>query len=350
MNTYFKFLVIAISALVIISCSSDDDNPQPVIPDGDYFNGTLVLNEGGFNGGSSISFISSDLDSIQTSIYENINSENVGTFPQSIFFDDDKAYIIAGGSNLISVVNRYTFELIGKIDLDLQNPRYGVAFNGKAYVTNSGEFESDPNDPKDDFVAVIDLETLNVDVTIPVGLIAERIVESNGQIFIQNGSFGSGNTISKLNPMSNTITETLQVGEGINSIQVYNQELYVLDSEGVKQIDLATFTVETEINKPEALTSVSNLRIENDQLYYTSGTAAFSTSISSSELSSEAIFDYGSDSVFGSFYGFEVNEGQIYVGDAGGFTSNGSLFIYSSEGQFVKEFTVGLAPNSFYFQ
>lgn len=350
MNTYFKFLVIAISALVIISCSSDDDNPQPVIPDGDYFNGVLILNEGGSAGGS-VSFLGADQQEVVNDIFADANDgERPGLFLQSIFFDDDKAYIIAGGSNLISVVNRYTFELIGKIDLDLQNPRYGVAFNGKAYVTNSGEFESDPNDPKDDFVAVIDLETLNVDVTILVGLIAERIVESNGQIFIQNASFGNGNTISKLNPMSNTITETLEVGEGLNSMRAYNQKLYTLDSEGVKQIDLATFTVETEIHKPEALSSLSNLRIENDQLYYTSGTAAFTMSISSTELSSEAIFDYGSQSVFGSFYGFEVNEGQVYVGDAADFASNGSVFIYSLEGQLVKEFSVGLAPNSFYFQ
>ncbi|AFU67212.1 cell surface protein, putative [Psychroflexus torquis ATCC 700755] len=350
MNTYFKFLVIAISAFAIISCSSDDDNPQPVIPDGDYFNGVLILNEGGSAGGS-VSFLGTDQQEVMNDIFADANDgQGPGLFLQSIFFDSEKAYIIAGGSDLISVVNRYTFELIEEIDLDLQNPRYGVAFDGKAYVTNSGEFESDPNDPKDDFVAVIDLETLNVDITIPVGLIAERIVESNGQIFIQNGSFGSGNTISKLNPMSNTITETLEVGEGINSIQVYNQKLYALDSEGVKQIDLATFSVETEINKPDALTSVSNLRIENDQFYYTSGTAAYTTSISSTELSSEVIFDYGSDSSFGAFRGFEVNEGQIYVGDAGDFTSNGFVFIYSLEGQLVKEFSVGISPNSFYFQ
>jgi hypothetical protein len=346
MNTYFKFLVIAISALVIISCSSDDDNPQPVIPDGDYFNGVLILNEGGRAGGS-VSFLGADQQEVVNDIFADANDgEGPGLFLQSIFFDDEKAYIISNGSNIISVVNRYTFELLGTVDSGLSVPRYGTVLNGKAYVTNLAEFNTD----QDDYVAIVDLETLEIEETVIVGGAAEYIVSSSGEIYIQNASFGNGNTISKLNPMSNTITETLEVGEGLNSMRAYNQKLYTLDSEGVKQIDLATFTVETEINKPEALSSVSNLRIENDQLYYTSGTSAFTTSISSSELSSEAIFDYGSDSVFGSFYGFEVNEGQIYVGDAGGFTSNGSLFIYSSEGQFVKEFSVGLAPNSFYFQ
>jgi hypothetical protein len=346
MNTYFKFLVIAISALVIISCSSDDDNPQPVIPDGDYFNGVLILNEGGSAGGS-VSFLGADQQEVVNDIFADANDgEGPGLFLQSIFFDDEKAYIISNGSNIISVVNRYTFELLGTVDSGLSVPRYGTVLNGKAYVTNLAEFNTD----QDDYVAIVDLETLEIEETVIVGGAAEYIVSSSGEIYIQNASFGNGNTISKLNPMSNTITETLEVGEGLNSMRAYNQKLYTLDSEGVKQIDLATFTVETEINKPEVLTSVSNLRIENDQLYYTSGTAAYTTSISSTELSSEVIFDYGSDSSFGAFRGFEVNEGQVYVGDAGDFTSNGFVFIYSLEGQLVKEFSVGISPNSFYFQ
>jgi hypothetical protein len=346
MNTYFKFLVIAISAFAIISCSSDDDNPQPVIPDGDYFNGVLILNEGGSAGGS-VSFLGTDQQEVVNDIFADANyGQGPGLFLQSIFFDDEKAFIISNGSNLISVVNRYTFELLGTVDSGLSVPRYGTVLNGKAYVTNIAEFSTD----QDDYVAVIDIETLEIEETVIVGGAAEYIVSTSGEIYIQTAAFGSGNTISKLNPMSNTITDTLRVGGGLNSMRVYNQKLYALDSIGVKRIDLGTFTVETEINKPEALISVSNLRIENDQLYYTSGTAAFTTSISSSELSSEAIFDYGSDSAFGSFYGFEVNEGQIYVGDAADFASNGSVFIYSLEGQLVKEFNVGLAPNSFYFQ
>jgi len=346
MNTYFKFLVIAISAFAIISCSSDDDNPQPVIPEGDYFNGVLILNEGGSAGGS-VSFLSSDQQELVNDIFAEANDgQGPGVYLQSIFFDDEKAYIISNGSNLISVVNRYTFELLGTVDSGLSVPRYGTVLNGKAYVTNIAEFSTD----QDDYVAVIDLETLEIEETVIVGGAAEYIVNTSGEIYIQTAAFGSGNTISKLNPVSNTITDTLKVGEGLNSMRLYNQKLYALDSEGVKRIDLGTFTVETEINKPEDLTSASNLRIENDQLYYTSGTAAFTTSILSSELSSEAIFDYGSDSSFGAFYGFEVNEGQIYVGDAGDFSSNGSVFVYSTEGQLVSEFSVGIAPNSFYFQ
>jgi len=134
MNTYFKFLVIAISALVIISCSSDDDNPQPVIPDGDYFNGVLILNEGGSAGGS-VSFLGADQQEVVNDIFADANDgEGPGLFLQSIFFDDEKAYIISNGSNIISVVNRYTFELLGTVDSGFKRTKVWNGFKWKSLM------------------------------------------------------------------------------------------------------------------------------------------------------------------------------------------------------------------------
>lgn len=346
MNTYFKFISIIILALSIISCSSDDDALVPDIPEGDYFDGTLILNEGSSAGGS-VSFLSSDLQNLTNSIFENENEgEQPGLYLQSIFFDDDRAFIISNGSNLISVVNRFTFELIGIINSGLSVPRYGTVLNGKAYVTNLDGF----NSVEDDYVAVIDLETLEVEESVIVGAVAENIVNSNGQIYIQNAAFGSGNRVSRFDPATNSIIETLQVGDGLNSLEAFENKLYTLDSEGVKVINPGSFTIGREINRPEALASANNLRLDDGFIYYTSGTAAYASMISDSELSSEILFDYGSSSDFGAFYGFGVNDGRVYVGDAGDFASNGTVFVFSISGDLLADFSVGIAPNSFYFQ
>lgn len=350
MNKYSTLFLLFFLAF-IISCSSDDDITEPVIPDGDFANGTLILNEGGFSGGSSVSFISNDLSEVENSIFENTNpGQSVGLFPQSIFFDGDRAFIISNGSNIISVVNRFTFELIETIDGDLDVPRYGTVLNGKVYVTNQAAFDSD----QDDFVAVIDLETLEVEETFLVGAVANHIVNSNGTIFIQNPSlFGSENPVSSISvfdPSSNNIDEVIQVGDDLNSLKAFNNNVYALDDDGVKIINTADFSIETVINKPSNLTSLNNLRIESGQLYYTSGTAVYSSSVSSAELSSEPIFDYGSELANGALYGFDVHEGQFYLADAGDFASDGTVFIYSSSGDLLADFTVGLNPNGFYFQ
>lgn len=345
MNTYSKLFLLVMSVF-IISCS-DDDNNSPVVPDGDFFEGTLVLNEGGFSGGSSVSFIPNDLSEVNNSIFEDVNAgEGVGTIAQSIFFEDDKAYIIANQSNFISVVNRFTFELIDVIDSGLNKPRYGTVLNGKAYVTNQADFSTD----QDDFIAVIDLETLEVEQSITTGLVVEHIVEFGNQIFIQNAAYGSGNQISKFDPSTNSVTETIEVDTKLNSMEIYNSKLYALDSGGVKVIDPSTFSIETEIDKPESVESFNNLRLENDQMYYTLGTAAYASPVSASTLSSDVLFDYGSNSEFGSFYGFDVDQDRIYVGDAGDFASNGTVLVYSTSGELLTEKTVGIAPNNFYFQ
>ncbi|NEV93381.1 cell surface protein [Psychroflexus sp. YR1-1] len=346
MNTYFKFIMIAFFALGMFSCSNDDDQTGPIIPDGDYFDGTLILNEGGSAGGS-VSFLDSDLQELSNSIYEEVNpNAGLGLYLQSMFFADDRAFIIANGSNLITVVNRYTFELLGTVDTGLSVPRYGTVLDGKAYVTNQAAFDSD----QDDYVAIIDIETLEVEETVLVGAVAEHIVSYNDDLFIQNAAFGFGNQISRFSTASNSIIETLTLAAGLNSMQLYNQSLYALDSEGLKEINPSAFTLVNQIAKPESLESLNNLRVENDQFYYTSGTAAYASPVSATELSSEFIFDYGSTSTFGSFYGFDVNQDRIYVGDAGDFASNGTVLVYSTSGELLTEKTAGIAPNSFYFQ
>lgn len=344
MNTFSKFLLVLCLGL-IISCEDDDAN-EPLLPEGDYFNGVIVLNEGGSAGGS-ISFASADFQEVETSIFASANDgEGPGLFLQSIFFEGDRAFIISNGSNKISVVNRFTFELLETIDTDLSVPRYGTVLNGKAYVTNLDAFDTD----QDDYVAVINLETLEVEDTVTVGATAEHIVNANGNIYIQNAAFGNGNRISVLNPENNTIDDVIEVGEGLNSLLAFNNQVYALDSDGVKVINTTDSSIETQIQRPEGLASANNLRIDSGQLYYTSGTAAYTSSLSNSELSSDPLFDYGSESAFGAFYGFQVNQGVILIGDAGDFSSDGTVFVYSNSGELLSDFNVDIAPNNFYFQ
>jgi len=99
MKQYSNLFLLLLSIL-ILSCNSDDDNNEPFIPDGDYFDGTLILNEGGFSGSSSVSFISNDLSEVENSISRILMPiKMLGYFLQSIFLDGDRAFIISNGSN-----------------------------------------------------------------------------------------------------------------------------------------------------------------------------------------------------------------------------------------------------------
>src|SRR5690606_21132448 len=141
--------------------------------------------------------------------------QGAGSFLQSVFFDDEKAFIISNGSNKITVVDRYTFKYLGSIDTGLAVPRYGVVANGKAFVTNLNTFGS----LTDDFVAVIDIDNYEVIQTIPMNALAERILRAGDKIFVGNGNYGSGASLTVIDAGTSEITDVLPTDAGPGAME-----------------------------------------------------------------------------------------------------------------------------------
>lgn len=342
MKLQFKLLILAL-LIVFVSCDSDDDATPPSL--GDYDNGVLVLNEGSQSFGT-VTFLSEDFTAVEQDIFSSVNpGENLGNFVQSIFFDNENAYIIANGSNLITVVNRFTFEKVGEFTAGLDVPRYGVVVNGKAYVTNQASFATGG----DDFVAVIDLNTLSLDTIIPIMQTVDDILYDGSELYIQNAAFGMGAAVTVVDPASNQITDVIQTGSGLQSIAINVSSIYALHASGVDIISTNTQEVVSTIALPSDISGAKNLRISNGQLYYTFENSVFTSPITASALSNSPIITYQSNSAFGTMYGFAVRDGLIYIGDAGDFVSDGRIGVYDTSGNFVFETAVGVGPNGFYF-
>ena len=353
MKRISKLLTMAIiSGLFLNSCSSDDDIVDPVEPqpeEGAYTDGFFVLNEGN-SGGGSVTFINNDLENVEQEIYKAANAgDDLGQYMQSIFFEDDLAFIISNGSNLITVVDRHTFELVGKVDSGLNVPRYGTVENGKAYVTNLAGFENADATEFDDYVAVIDLETLQVEETIALNAPAEYIVEEAGNIYVQNAVFGAGNTVSVIDAGSNEIVNIIETEETLNSIEIENGALYALSASKLEKIDLISGAVLDEIEINTDAGSAANLVVEDGIIYYTIGNSVFMMEENAEVAPEDALFSYTSNSDFGIMYGFEVEDDRIYIADGGDFSSNSFVEIYSLSGELLENIEVGVAPNGFYF-
>lgn len=344
---------IAISALLLTACSSDD-NAQ-IIPDDDAFsNGVLILNEGGFGmGNASVSFLS-DEGVLTNNIYDLVNNSPLGDTGQSMYFDGDRAYIVVNGSGKIEVVDRYTFENIGTITDGLMNPRYMVIENGKGYVSNWGN----PADPLDDYIAEINLNTLSVSANIPVVEGPEQMVVSNGKIYVAHmGGWGFGNSVSVVRASNNAVSE-IQVGDIPESMYVYNDVLYVLCSGKAEWtgeetqgklfgIDTLVDLVAFEMTFPTGQHPENMVR-EGNTMYYTIADQVFATNADMPGAPANPLFSMSGQGVFGA-YGFAVNNGKIYVGDAGDYVSNGTLYIYDVAGNLLEQHIVGPLPNYFGF-
>lgn len=360
-----KLLMLAFfSTVLFTACSNDDDfvadtpdtetpdteepdTPDPNEPKGDYDNGILVLNEGGIG---TVTYISKDLSIVEQEIYQSVNAgDDIGGFVQSIFFDEEKAYIISNGSNLITVVNRYTFELLGKVESGLNVPRYGMAMNGKLYVTNQADFTTN----QDDYLAVINQETLLVENSIVIGDVVELMEEENGKIYIQNASYGMGNKITVFNPNSNAIESTFTTNDALNSIEIDNGSLYALSGNKLQKFNLSSQALESEIDlnytEEGNAVSVANLDIEDNQIYFTANNKVYTMGINATTAPTTALIAYETTSDFGVMYGFEVEDNRIYIADGGDFASNSFVEIYELTGALIQNIAVGLGPNGFYF-
>jgi hypothetical protein len=347
------FLVALGSISLFVSCSKDEEDV--VIDNNTYYNkGVLILNEGG-SGQGSVSFVSNDLANFTQNVYGAVNGSDLfGKYVQSIFFNGDYAYIIAGGSNKINVVNRKTFQLIAKIETGLVAPRYGVVKDGKAYVTNAntyGSFSNPLPGNTDDYVAVINLTTNLVETTIPLNTTANRILLENGKLYITEPY--NNDKVLVINPATNALETPITIGSDADSMEVKDGVLYVLRSPygGPSEIVKVKLTDSSLSNVvlPSSQNEAKNLDIEGNKIYYTVGTSVYEMDVTATTAPTSDILSYTSTSQWGKMYGFAVRNGHIFIADGGDFTANSKAYVYSLTGTLQKEFTVGVGPNGFYF-
>lgn len=340
------FLVFFATSLFLASCSSDDNSSDVSL--GAYDNGLFVLNEGNSNPSSaSITFIGND-GSVERDAFTNVNpsAAGLGSLLQSIFFDDTRAFIISGSANKITVIDRYTLEFIATVDTNFNNPRYGAIVNGKAYVTNYAGFATG----SDDFLTVIDLTTYSTS-QVALNNWSEKITEENGKLYIANGYYGSGTSVTVFNPATNSAEAVIELGFSPNSFEEENGILYVLGDDKLSKINLTTNQLVGApiVVSTAAFASARNLNIDDNKIYFTEGTSVYAMNLNATTAPTTAILTYNSTSAYGGMYGFAVNDGKIYVAEGGSFSADSEIYIYSLTGTLQQTIAVGVGPNGFYF-
>lgn len=341
------------SLLFVTSCSSDDNGPigPDPVPTGEFAQGIFILNEGNFGGGnSSVSFLSPEGE-LQHEIFASVNGSQLGDTGQNLYLNEDRAYIVMNGSGTVEVVDRYTFERIGTISEGLENPRYMVVADGKGYVSNWG----DPLDTEDDYIAVIDLNSLSITQTISVPEGPEKMVATNGKIYVaQKGGWGYGNSVSVISIAENNVIAQIPVADIPESLFIDDNTLIVLSSGKEawtgEETEGALSFIEMNSNLPIYIISFDvhpkNLVKDGDNLFFTSGSTVYATDVFLSPVST--LFSMDSNGIFDA-YGFDVKDGKIYVGDAGDFVADGTVYIYNLQGDLLEEFVAGPLPNGFAF-
>ncbi len=354
MKRFTKSLLILwlAGSLHLIGCSDDDPAMVPN-ENGVYAQGILVTNEGPFNNGSgTIDFIRNDFSETRDAIFKRENGSDLGNVVQSLAFSIDNAYIVVNNSHLVQVVDRYSFKHLGTVSSGLENPRFLTLGKGKGYVTNWG----DPNDPYDDYIAVIDLTDFVITNKIPVGEGPEAILMGADLLYVaQKGGYGVNHTITVIDPTTETVVKTIAVGDvptgflpdGKEQIWVLCQgapaysgtetggTLNLIDTHNNTVVKTLAFG---DTEHPGQITGDANT------LYYTLADAVYAMDIQANSLPSEPILEGEA------FYAIAVRDGLFFGTDAKDYNSRGELHVYDlGMGNRIQNLSVGIIPGGIYF-
>ncbi|SDL72496.1 YncE family protein [Chryseobacterium taihuense] len=327
-----------------ISCTSEYEE---TITEISYQNGYFITNEGNYGQpNAEVSFITKDLNLLQNDIYKaNNNNENLGDVLQTMAVSGDKAFLLLNNSNKIQVVNRYTFKKLGTITSEINQPRYMAVANNMLYVSNDQYLGAK-------YVSVYKTSDLSFVKKIPFSDTAERVVSAGGNIFVQNATYGFGNTLTKINTTNNEIDGTpISVPNGnINKTIAYNNNVYVI-AEGTANSYLYEISPAGTITKNITLTSIpnaTNLQIDGGKFFFSSANKIYSMDLNATAAPTTPIITAVDGGQYYTLYGFNVMDGRIFTSDVKGFSQASEMNVYTTSGTLIKKFTVGMGANGVY--
>ena len=307
-----------------------------------YDNGVLISNEGNFgNPNADVSYIDQDTYEISNNIYQAVNNEPLGDVLQHIRIHGDKAYLVMNNSNKIVVVDRVSFEKLGVITEEISLPRYIGFANDKIFVSNSQQQSVSIYNVADRsyITKVENLGTIN------------NVEVAGNYVFVQQGSWGSGNSVAVIDATTNTLNSILEVDEGINGIISYGDFLYTLSSTTngtvINKIDATDLSTAATLTA-EDITGAGKIAYSDGKLYFI-GNSTEIFSVEDNLMSEPSLVTSVPDNSWSTLYGFGVVDDYILTSDSNGFTQASIIRAYSKEtGSLVATFNAGIGSNGFY--
>lgn len=350
MNFKKSSVVLLLLVIGFASCKKTDTS-TPVAPVLSPAVGEYILSEGSFGGNNTkLAFYTNNTANVSGDYFLQQNptaTAGLGELGNDIIIYGSKMYIVMNGSGRVTVLNAANATFIKNISFLNNNankqPRYAVAAKGKVYVTSW-----------DNTVSVIDTSALAIVKSIIVGANPEGIAASANYLYVANsGSFNTtpDSTVSIIDLNTETEIRKIKVGINPNKIEINPAgNVFVSAYGNFSTIPASVYVINgvtntTSINLGSGF-AYSNIRIFGDIAYLYNnyggtGTAKVYNTASNTIVRNEFITDGTAVQIP---YGINIDEqnGDVYIADAGNFTTSGKVICYGSNG--VKKFSFSTAP------
>lgn len=363
-----------LTAIVLLAACSDlsdldqkgggTDIPQP------KKGGVMILCEGNFNSGNStLSFYDPETKTVENSVFSRANGRRLGDTGQSILVSGDRMYVAMENSGIVWGMSTKDFKVCGQLtataDTKIINPRYvHIVSQDKAYVTDLySEYINIFNPKTFQYLGAIDVSQVKNNGYCST----EEMVQWKDEVFVNCWSYS--NKILVIDTKTDAVRDVITLDSWQPKCLRMDKygKLWVITDGGYSseegsfgdaiptlyRIDAASREVEwkqplptSEANSQLAMNKAADtLYVMNNDVYRLRVT---------DEIWPAAPFftaPTDNDGKRHKLYGMDVNpaNSELYIADAVDYRQPGVVYRYSSQGEQIDQFRVGLLPNHFAF-
>lgn len=358
-----KRIAIFLCSLVLFltSCNPDD----PVTPDVmTVGKGVFVINEGTYTyANSTLTFYDPAMDTVANNLFYRVNGSPIGDVGQSLCLLDGKLYIVVNNSNYIYKVDASTIVCDTTqpyMLTDFVSPRYMMPVAAdKAYVSDLASTQ----------LWIVNPVEMTHTGHVDMGKSTETMVKVGQELYVTNWSRAyitgmENNTVQVVDINSDQKVADIQVGCEPNGM--------VVDKNGMVWVLCEGDSYDLLAEVPSTLWQI-NPTAKEATLVWTFEKSALNLAIDPTGTYLYCI--YGGDWIVGGdlhrinvahptefddflipadgkmFYKIAVNpeNGDIYLSDAKNYTTNGTVYRYSSDGELLSKFNAGICPGYMLF-
>ncbi len=351
--TKFKYAFLLSFLIFLAACVKDDDKKNDDKNNDEKTEVYIILNEGAYSGNNaSLTEYNPETGDVTDKVFSTKNGFPLGDVGQSMtILNDSILWVVVNNSGKIEVMNANTYESITTIE-GLVSPRNLLDFDGKtAYL-------SDLFSPT---LTVIDLDNASVAGTISMSSSVESILKYGDNHIIAAAWMGN-NKLFKIDVAAGEVVDSLEIAYEPNSM-VYDAkgDLYVLcgggyggapyrETPAIVRVNPANMSILGTYPFPSTDHYPSELvyNKKEDKLYFLVGTVGtddnlgvYSMDILGTGVSATPFLAQGS----GMFYTLTLDEeGDLWVTDAGDFSSPGLIHKVDSNGNIEETVNTGIVP------
>ena len=335
----------------LIACKKD----PPPDNTGAYDSGMIVLNEGLFQqNNASLSFYSPTENKSYQQVFLAENQRGLGDTANDFekYTLNGKEYIIIAVdvSSQIEIVDANTLVSVAQIPVFNgaigREPRRVKVYSDKAFTCNY-----------DGTVSVLDLNTNTIVQTIMVGDNPDGLTTIGNKLYVSNSGGLNypvyDSTITIINMDDNSIIGTIETRINSSQMLVDNQgDIYLLSTGNYSDIQPALLRIDSQSNQVVQTFNlpITAMAMNGDWLYYYQSTDKSIRRINTLDETLEATV-FIDCSTYETFYKMiiDAETGNIYGVDAKGYVNSSVISAYNSAGLYQYEFTAGINANDIIF-